>query len=186
MYSSYSYGYNDAATGIFAGMSVGMMLVSIAVSVFELVCMWKIFVKAGEGGWKCLIPVYNLYVYMKICWEAKYFIYLILGIVGAVIIVAVGAAGNSGGLAGFALVLVIALCIAISVLAIISMVKLARRFGKSGGFAVGLIFLSPVFYAILAFDNSNYDRSRTNPGYVGTGSSSGSDSGNDAGNDPWH
>jgi hypothetical protein len=38
----------------------------------------------------------------------------------------------------------------------ITMVKLAKAFGKSGGFAVGLIFLSVIFYCILAFDQSQY------------------------------
>ena len=42
------------------------------------------------------------------------------------------------------------------VIAIITMVKLAKAFGKSGGFAVGLIFLSVIFYCILAFDQSEY------------------------------
>ena len=34
--------------------------------------------------------------------------------------------------------------------------ELAKAFGKSGGFAVGLIFLSVIFYCILAFDKSEY------------------------------
>ena len=42
------------------------------------------------------------------------------------------------------------------VILIITMVKLAKAFGKSGGFAVGLIFLSIIFYCILAFDQSMY------------------------------
>ena len=40
--------------------------------------------------------------------------------------------------------------------AIITMVKLAKAFGKSGGFAVGLIFLSIIFYCILAFGDAQY------------------------------
>ena len=39
---------------------------------------------------------------------------------------------------------------------IITMVKLAKAFGKGGGFAVGLIFLSIIFYCILAFGPSTY------------------------------
>ena len=34
--------------------------------------------------------------------------------------------------------------------------NLAKAFGKSGGFAVGLVFLSVIFYCILAFDQSQY------------------------------
>ena len=39
---------------------------------------------------------------------------------------------------------------------IITMVKLAKAFNRSGGFAVGLIFLGVIFYCILAFDTSTY------------------------------
>ena len=42
------------------------------------------------------------------------------------------------------------------VIYIITMVKLAKAFNRSGGFAVGLIFLSVIFYCILAFDTSTY------------------------------
>ena len=44
--------------------------------------------------------------------------------------------------------------------------KLAKAFGKSGGFAVGLIFLPYVFYPILAFDGSVYQGV---PGKAGEG-----------------
>jgi hypothetical protein len=36
------------------------------------------------------------------------------------------------------------------------MIALAQVFGKSGGFAVGLIFLSLIFMAILAFGDAKY------------------------------
>ena len=39
---------------------------------------------------------------------------------------------------------------------IIAYVRLAHAFGKSSGFAAGLIFLNIIFMAILAFDNSSY------------------------------
>jgi hypothetical protein len=40
------------------------------------------------------------------------------------------------------------------VLAIMVTVELARRFGKGGGFAVGLIFLPFIFYPVLGFEDS--------------------------------
>jgi len=33
---------------------------------------------------------------------------------------------------------------------------IAKNFGKSTGFGVGLIFLSPIFFAILAFGDAEY------------------------------
>ena len=41
-------------------------LISLAVSIFSIVCMWFIFEKAHEPGWKALIPIYNAYTLAKI------------------------------------------------------------------------------------------------------------------------
>lgn len=104
----------------------GMTLFSLAVAVLGIVAMWKIFEKAGEPGWAAIIPFYNLYVLFKITWGSGWKFLLLL------------------------------IPIANIVFLIITMVKLAKAFGKSGGFAVGLIFLSVIFYCILAFDQSQY------------------------------
>ncbi len=158
-YSSYG-NFDRAGIGMLAGMGTGMIVVMVALIVFEFVCMWKIFEKAGEPGWKCLIPIYGAYVYFKIAWEGKYFWLMILAPVLASILMSLGIATNSSALMGIGSFLTIIMYVAIIVIAIIAMLKLAKRFGKSAGFAVGLILLSIVFTAILAFDSSDYDRSR--------------------------
>ena len=91
-----------------------------------LVAMWKIFTKAGEAGWKCLIPIYSTYIDVKIAdgngWK---FLLLLIPIVNIVY-------------------------------SIMLTVRLAKSFGKGGGFAVGLLFLAPIFYLILAFGSAQY------------------------------
>lgn len=106
--------------------SPGATLLGIAVAILGVVAMWKIFEKAGEPGWAAIIPFYNLYVLFKITWGSGWKFLLLL------------------------------IPLANVVFLIITMVKLAKAFGKSGGFAVGLIFLSVIFYCILAFDQSQY------------------------------
>ena len=101
-------------------------LLGLAFRVLAIVALWKIFEKAGEPGWAAIIPFYNLYVLFQITWGSGWKFLLML------------------------------IPIANIVIAIITMVKLAKAFGKSGGFAVGLIFLSIIFYCILAFDQSRY------------------------------
>ena len=91
-----------------------------------IVAVWKIFAKAGEPGWASLIPIYNTYVLFKITW------------------------GN--GLKFLLLLIPIYNIVVI----IQTMSKLAKAFGKSGGFALGLIFLSPVFMLLLAFGDAQY------------------------------
>ena len=34
----------------------------IAMIILTTVANWKIFIKAGQKGWKSIIPVYNLYI----------------------------------------------------------------------------------------------------------------------------
>ena len=105
----------------------GMTFLSLAFAVLAIVAMWKIFEKAGKPGWAAIIPFYNIYVLFEITW------------------------GN-----GWKFLLLL-IPIANIVFAIITMVKLAKAFGKGGGFAVGLIFLSVIFYCILAFGPSEYE-----------------------------
>lgn len=55
--------YDDTAlAGIFAaaaGVIIVVILLLIAYAVFALIGMWKLYVKAGQPGWKCLIPFYS-------------------------------------------------------------------------------------------------------------------------------
>ncbi len=41
-------------------------VVMMGILVFMIASVWKVFVKAGEPGWACLIPFYNLFVFLKI------------------------------------------------------------------------------------------------------------------------
>lgn len=48
-----------------AGGTLNIVL-SIIVAIVFVVGMWKMFVKAGEGGWASIIPIYNIYVLFQI------------------------------------------------------------------------------------------------------------------------
>lgn len=118
-----NYGADYAAL---AGVSAVVWIIYIALIVFYIFVMWKIFVKAGEPGWASIVPFYNTYVLFKITWGNGWlFLLSLIPVVNAVIL-------------------------------IITYVKLAQAFGKGTGFILGLIFLSPIFLPILAFDSSDY------------------------------
>ena len=108
-----------------AGTIIYLILV-IAFYVLLVIADWKIFSKAGEDGWKSLIPIYNLYIYVKIM-DGKGVKFLLLLI----------------PIAGF-------------IYEIMLMLRTAKAFGKSTGFAVGLILLPNIFTLILGFGDAQY------------------------------
>lgn len=142
------------------------MYISLAVAVLTLVAMWKVFTKAGEPGWKCLIPVYNIYMLFQIAHNDG-FVKLIVSYVlmSVVSIAAVGlmingiAASSMGSLIAGVILLIIAV-VAIMIWALVIQYKmyadLAEAFGHERVFAWGLLFLPPIFFCILGFDTSTY------------------------------
>lgn len=100
------------------------------IGILTIVAMWRIFTKAGKPGWAAIIPVYNMVVLFQIVGLNPWL--LLLYLIPFVNFIA-------------ALVLTIMLCI-----------RLAKAFGKSSGFAVGLIFLNTIFILILGFGDSKY------------------------------
>ena len=99
---------------------------ALAVGILVVIAQWKLYKKAGERGWAALIPFYSQYVLVKITWGNGWLFLLYLIPIGNLIF------------------------------AIATNVKLARVFGKSGEYAVGLIFLSFVFLPMLAFGSAQY------------------------------
>ena len=109
-----------------AGQSTASSLISLAITVLCIVAVWKIFTKAGQAGWKSLIPFYNTYTLCKIAdgngWK---FLLLFIPFVNFV----------------YAIMLIF---------------RLAKSFGKGVGFGFGLLFLAPIFMLILAFGSAQY------------------------------
>jgi hypothetical protein len=116
------------------GGEVGILvIIYIAVIVFEIAALWKVFVKAGQPGWAAIIPIYNLYILLKVIGRPGWWILLfLLGIIPFV---------------GW---------IAVLVLGIIIAIDLAKSFAKSSGFAVGLFLLNFIFIPILGFGEAQY------------------------------
>lgn len=42
--------------------------------ILQIIANWNIFTKAGEAGWKSLIPIYGDYVSYKIAWQTSLFL----------------------------------------------------------------------------------------------------------------
>lgn len=131
----YGYGYEEAATGL-AVFGAGMLiywLICMAISIFTLVSMWKIFKKAGKPGWAAIVPIYNIIVMLEIAELPMWYIALYC--------------------IPFANIYAM----------FKTYIELAHKFGKSTGFGVGIAFLSPIFLGILAFGKDvNYVGAQSN------------------------
>lgn len=103
-------------------------LVSYIVTIITYLAYWKIFVKMGHKGWEGLIPFYRTYILFKELY------------------------GNGWK---FLLLLIPIYHI---YLFIKFYIDLAKAFNKPGIFALGLIFLSPIFLCILGFDEDTFIR----------------------------
>jgi len=142
----YNYGYDYDMMNGLWHMSAGATVFSWLIAALMIVSLWFLFQKAGEPGWAAIVPFYNLYVLFKITWGSGIKFLFLL------------------------------IPIANFVFMIITYVKLAKAFGKGGGWACGLIFLGAIFMPIMAFSkdivyvgvpgqNSQYNAGYGQPGY---------------------
>jgi hypothetical protein len=102
------------------------VIIYLAFVVLCIAGLWKVFEKAGEPGWAAIIPIYNIYIITKIA--GKEWWWLLLLFIPFV---------------GF-------------VVMIILYIAVAEKFGKSAGFAVGMVFLPFIFLMILGFGDAEY------------------------------
>lgn len=144
-------------SGFWAGMATAIfaiMIFLIVFAIFRIIISWKIFEKAGEPGWKALIPIYNTYIMYKITWNLNMFwVFFGLSCFTSVL------SGMSSVMTGNGLILAIlnlVVSIVLAAISIVQWVKLGASFGKDSGFIVGLVFLNTIFEAILAFGSSEY------------------------------
>lgn len=158
----------------FAGGMLGTVMISVAVFyIFVVIALWKIFTKAGIKGWKSLIPIYNLYCAYKMVGISPLWILWEILASAAMTIALIVALGDRAGdyfnslnnelpedvvKNGWVIATTIITCIISIYISIRFGIRLAKAFGKSGGFAVGLILLTPIFYLILGFGSAKYDK----------------------------
>jgi hypothetical protein len=101
-------------------------LIYFAFIVLLIAAMWKIFAKAGQPGWAAIVPIYNIIVLLRIIGRPLWWIVLLF------------------------------IPVANFIVLIISMIDLAKSFGKGTGFAIGLILLGPIFLPLLGFGDARY------------------------------
>ena len=112
-----------AVEGICSTISV----ISFVVGVLTIVANWVLFMKAGEAGWKSIIPIYNAYVLFQIVYGSGWkFLLCLIPVVGGIV-------------------------------SLMFYVRQAQAYGKGILFGILNIFFSPITTLILAFGNARYE-----------------------------
>ena len=173
--------YYDSSYGVYessalsTGAVVANVIISLALTALAIIAYWRIFVKAGEEGWKAIIPFYNAYTAMKLFWKTSIF-WIGIGLgVGASIgygmasygVVALAIYGGGGNAAVMVIGFILAFGCGITafVLEIMFLNRVSKAFGHGAGFTVGLVFLNFIFILILAFSKSERVVSGQQAGY---------------------
>ena len=102
------------------------MFIALAIVVFFIAAMWRVFTKAGHPGWAAIVPIYNMVVMAQIAGRPVWWVLLM-----------------------FIPVVNIAVTL-------IMAIDIAKNFGKGTGFGIGLWLFGFVFYPILGFGEAEY------------------------------
>lgn len=116
------YEYNPLTTG----QIIALLVCSLIFGIFIIAAQWKIYTKAGQPGWACIIPIYNFYIMLKIVGKPWWWLLLML------------------------------IPFVNLIYAIWTVNMLSKSFGKDEGFTAGLLLLGIIFYPILGFGAAKY------------------------------
>lgn len=109
------------------GLFFGIMIFSSIIGLIIIISYWKIFKKAGKPGWASIIPIYNNIVMIQIAKLPIWFIILLFIPIANI----------------YALFKIY--------------IEIAKKFGKTSGFGIGMALLSVIFIPLLAFSDSKYE-----------------------------
>lgn len=102
------------------------MFFILLIGIVSVAAYWKMYAKAGYPGWAALVPIYNIYIMVKIA-----------------------------GKPGWWMVLMFIPIVSIIILIIIN-IGIAQNFGKGIGYGLGLTLLPLIFVPVLGFGSAQY------------------------------
>ena len=135
------------ALAAFAGVLIVIGIIALAVVIFMIITNCILFKKCGKPGWTAIIPFYSQWVENEIA-GCHWIVFV--GLIAKTAIDLFFTIKGAGAtlLSLVSLFAYVCLCY-----------NLAKKFGKSTGFCVGLVLLPVVFIPILAFSkNAVYNK----------------------------
>lgn len=118
--------YNASPSPFSPSIGIFGGLTYFAFVVLLVYSLWRIFEKAGKPGWAALIPIYNLIIWLEIIGKPPIWILWLL------------------------------IPCTFPIFYIWSTNLLAKSYGKSVGFTIGLLLLPYIFFPLLAFTDARY------------------------------
>lgn len=116
----------DGADAAAAAVAMVILLIELVLLLVMIIGMWKVFEKAGKPGWAAIIPIYNIIVLLEIAGKPIWWIILFL-----------------------------IPCVNL-IIAILTYMAVAKNFGKSEAYGLGLAFLPFIFFPLLGFSDAKY------------------------------
>ena len=141
---------------LFAGL--GMVLIPLAIvglilRILRIIALWKAFERAGEPGWKALIPVYCSYIKYKLAWMKNWFWYCLL-IALVIWVIAVCIPDQQELITNIGWLIT-------SVIYIVMLFKFARKYGWGVFASVLFVIFYPICVLVLGFWNYPYEWKKT-------------------------
>ena len=148
---------------VFTGIDLFSFLLQTALFVLQIAAFWFLFLKANVSGWKSIIPIYSEYKIYKIVWKPKFFgLYLVLLIANGVLTAILSGTDYYSGGTVFLMAIRYIVVLCCFVLQFFFCLLLAFSYGKGTAFAIGLLFLYPIFILILGLGRSKYRGNSSN------------------------
>ncbi len=116
----------DFPVAVFVTFLVIFGILWLALVIPTIVGLWKVFEKAGKPGWGAVVPFYNYWLIIEIVGRPEWWLVLLFVPYASLVVL------------------------------VILMIDLAKSFGRTTGFGVGLALLSPVFMPLLGFGSDTY------------------------------
>ncbi|MBO7675204.1 MAG: hypothetical protein J6S63_09365 [Atopobiaceae bacterium] len=153
------------AVGLLASAVMMALAFLLVFWVLLVIAHWRMFTKAGEKGWKSIIPIYSDYVLFKLAWNTKSF-WIWLGL-GALTVITTALSGQYAITVNGELVITgtsnmfmgtvsFVASIASMVWSAMLCLRTALAYGKLPSFGIGLLLLPNIFSMILGFGSAEY------------------------------
>ncbi len=127
-------------------------ILSLVWYVLMMIGLYKMFTKAGEAGWKAIVPLYNFYILFKISWKTSMFWLLMVLSIATGVFYSLSITTLNVAFMYLAWLMGIIAAIMKAVLAY----NISLAYGHGLGYFLGLYLFDSIFIMILGFGSSRY------------------------------